>query len=362
MWAVTTLCLVPWPCKRKRIATQEETDLCQDPQGMEAGPRLSTDEQETEAALLLGIVEQQKDMKENFEKLVSQIEQAVDEGCSAAELTVERESKEILPGWLKQRWPSCLSGQWKACLRFKVQPAITEDNGSDRHEGEELQNKLKDAIAWATDIHEKKQVTNCAFKVFYIYLPKGSPTGNTLEELAEELEQAIMPQKIIGTTKIVEVRHLPAANKWGLLMDLSFIVADVFTDVVQIANLCTDEFFLSSGILLMVFVSSLTAQICGGELLNLRQEFTDSLNKGFKTNGFLRIVDREKGFEGFVSLAISCNIVNFQIDPSSCMVSLVSIIFSSWGVATFLFRTVFLDHAVDALGSQGLGVTASMEV
>jgi len=244
-------------------------------------------------------------------------------------------------------------------LRFQVQPAIAE---------EELPNKLK-AVAWASEIREKKPVTNGTFKVFHIYLPEGSLievtdgtfkvfykdvsqgflTSNTLSGLNEELQQALSPQKIMGTPKIVEVRNVPYVDKYGLLMDIFFIAADVITDLLQIRNMYMDEFYLMGGTLLSVLVASMTAQICSGELCKLPQEFRDSLHNGIKTDVFLGIVDREKGFEGFMSLALSCYLVYWQVNPTSCIMSLVSIIMSGRGVATYLFHTVFLERAMDFL-------------
>jgi len=82
LWGVMTLCVLPWPCKQKRIDAQEETALFQDTQGMQADPLLSTDEQ--------------KEPVNNIEELVNQIEQAAAQGRNLEELTGERELNESL--------------------------------------------------------------------------------------------------------------------------------------------------------------------------------------------------------------------------------------------------------------------------
>jgi len=285
--------------------------------------------------------------------------------------------KEIFPTWLKQRWPTSLSrlnkihppwhwktlsilneimwiGQWNTCLQLHVQPAIAEG---------ELRDKLK-AVAWASEIREKKPAKNGTLKVFYIYLPKGvtdgifnefhrdlsngSLTGNTLSGLNQELQE-VLSHQIMETAKILEVRHVPSVGGLGLVMELFFIGLDVITDLLQIGSLYMDEFYWMGGVLLSVFVSSLTAQLFSGELCKLPREFNDSLHKGIKTDGFLRIGDREKGFEGFMSLAISCYIVYWQVSALSCITSVVSIILSGRGVAGYLFQTVFLEHAANFL-------------
>jgi len=326
LWGVMTLCVLPWPCKQKRIDAQEETALFQDTQGMQADPLLSTDEQ--------------KEPINNIEELVNQIEQAAAQGRNLEELTGERELNESLPSWLREIWPS-YCGQQKTRLRLEIQPVVAEDNGSDRHVWEDLPQKLMAAVAWATEISESIEVEDGKCKVFYVDLPKGSLIGDTIPGLHEKLQQALSPHMNIGTLKIAEVRHVQPVGKYGLWKDLFFIALDVFTDVWQIINLYMDEFYVMGGTLFSVFVSSLVAQ-CFGGLHKVYQEYMDSLDKGFKTNGFLRIVDREKGFEGFMSLALSCYIVYWQVNATSCFVSLVSIMFSGMGVATYLFNTVCL--------------------
>jgi len=290
--------------------------------------------------------EEQTNTKTSVEELAKQIEQAVNNGLKPGELTVEMEWKE--PTWLKQRcsalqsglneiWPG-LMRQSKTCLRVQMQPAISE---------EDLRNKLQ-VVAWANDIREKKPLASGAFKVFHIDLPKGSLTDNTLSGLNDELQQALSHQ-IMGTPTIVEVKSVPSVGGKGLLLELFFIGLDVFTDCLQIYHMYMDEFYIMGGTLLSVFVSSLTAQILSKELCNLPGEVCASLRKGVKTDGYLRIGDQEKGFEGFMSLAISCYVLYWQVDATSCITSFISIILSGRGVATYLFQTVFLEHAADFL-------------
>lgn len=277
---------------------------------------------------------------------MKQIEQAAAQGRNLEELTGERELSESLPSWLRESCPS-YCGQKKTRLRFEMQPVI-EDNESDRNIWEDLPQKLLAALAWATEISESNEVEDGKCKVFYIDLPKGSLIGNTLSWLHEKLQQALSSHINTGTLRIAEVRHVQPVGRFGLWTDLFFIALDVITDVWQIINMYMDEFYVMGGTLLSVFVSSLIAQCCGG-LHKVYQEYRDSLDKGFKTNGFLRIVDREKGFEGFMSLALSCYVVYWQVNATSCFVSLVSIMFSGVGVATYLFNTVFLECAAEFL-------------
>merc|ERR1719474_2043226 len=114
-------------------------------------------------------------------------------------------------------------------------------------------------------------------------------------------------------------------------MDLLFMSLDMFTDVAQIVNMYVDEFHTLGGMGLLIFLSSLTAQICGGEAFHLCREFKDSCHKGFKTDAFLKIVDREKGFEAFLSLGLACYVVQWQVATYSCIQSLMSTMVSGWG-------------------------------
>lgn len=143
------------------------------------------------------------------------------------------------------------------------------------------------------------------------------------------------------------VKRVKRAGTCGLIFDLLFMKVDIITDLLQIRNMYLDEFYILGGALLLVFVSSLTAQVLGKDWCTECQEFMDSSRQGFRTNNFLRMLDREKGFEASMSLAISCYAVYWQVNPDSCIMSLVSIIFSGWGVASYLFCNVFLEHAAD---------------
>merc|ERR1719410_1107773 len=222
---------------------------------------------------------------------------------------------------------------WPSCKQKHVD--TDEQEESENNLLEELANKIEQAAAQGHDLRELR--VEREFK-------ESSPSQ--LNERWTSSYQRLSQPSGDG----VEVKHVQkkAVSTWGLCSDLLFLAFDLFTDVWQITNMYLDEFYIFGGALLSVFISSLFAQICGREFLNVRQEFNESLSKGFRTNNFLRILDREKGFEAFMSLSLSCYAVYWQVNIESCIPSLVSIICSGWGVASYLFNNVFLEeHAAD---------------
>jgi len=220
-------------------------------------------------------------------------------------------------------WPSCKR------KRTDIQGLLSTDEQKESEKNllEELANKIEQAAAERHDL--RKLTVEREFK-------ESSPSW-----LEERWPRSYQP------LRQPSVKHVQPVGRWGLYLDLLFIVTDLFTDGLQIVNMYLDEFYIFGGALLAVFVSSLIAQICGGEILKVCQELNESLSKGFRTNNFLRILDREKGFEAFISLSLSCYAVYWQVNPESCIVSLVSIMCSGFGVASYLFNNVFLEHAAD---------------
>jgi len=209
-------------------------------------------------------------------------------------------------------------------------------------------------------------VTDGSCRLFYMCLREGSLTKDSTSTLTQTVSsQMAETMKLVeGTSKIVQVSHVQPVTFCGLTMEVLFMGADVITDILQIINAFMDELHVVGSIFLFIFVSSITAQLfgCAREGCNFLEEFRQSLRRGVKTNLFLKFVDREKGFEAFVSLALSCYCVHWQVEPRSCIVSFVSIIFSGWGVASYIFDTVFVEHPADrmmqgwrlGLGGQGL--------
>jgi len=360
VWCVMTLCFVLQQSYRKRSHHGERVGLLEN-------------------------IDEQEETVEHFKKLVEQIEKV--EGCKLGELTVERELKECTPDCLTARWqrvwgklktylecaPDCLTARWqrfwgklktclitvetsckssshgcvkkswpccrqkKTCLRFELQPSLSEHDANDRHVWEKVTKEVQVVVPEATELG----VTDGG--VFYMDLQEASLTGDTPRSLKETAKL------VNGTMKIVEVSHVQPVTTFCLVTDLLFIGLDVITDALQIKNMYRDEFHILGGIYLFLFVSSLTAQVYENILDDVKvwKEIKHTYSKGIKTQALLKMVDREKGFEAFISLALSCYAVHWQVGPYSIIVSFVSIMFSSWGVATYIFNTVFLESAMD---------------
>jgi len=163
---------------------------------------------------------------------------------------------------------------------------------------------------------------------------------SSLMNLASEISQCRQLQMRLDVVK-GHVRHVQPATYKGMAVELCFFLLDVITDFKQIHDLHQDGQFFLGGLMTCVFASSMT--LLANDARALRREVIESVRTGVLTEGYLRIMNLEKGFESAVSLTASAYTCRFAISSAdSCLNNVLNILVSTYSLATFLFRRVIL--------------------
>ena len=87
-----------------------------------------------------------------------------------------------------------------------------------------------------------------------------------------------------------------------------------------------------------MFTGSIADQMASGNLRRLRQERRASLEVGLMTDGILDIIEGDRGFEAFLSAAITSYSIPFCVrTPWQFVQQLLSLMLCCWGIASLLF-------------------------
>merc|ERR1712032_1457658 len=119
---------------------------------------------------------------------------------------------------------------------------------------------------------------------------------------------------------------------------------DVITDLKLIHDFYLNSHHIFGGTMLFTFTFSMTAQALHGDLpFGLFTSGFESVEKGFEVKQFLRIINWERGFEAFMSLAVTSYALVYTIAGAGTYFNTVlSLLVSSFQIGKYIFERVCL--------------------
>lgn len=243
--------------------------------------------------------------------------------------------REVLAGVLP-------SSPWSRCLRFTLRLVLTGEGCVDLAIQEKVGKDLLTALVKMPGLSEDKvqvRVADCN-----VFCEVGIPKGIRSHGMLLEVQRALFPFQVTEGPTIVDIRHVKPVGWFDLRKTMFLVFLDMFTDALQIYNFYQNGDHIFGGVLLGVYVASLWMQLSTREIFSLWASAKQSIENGYKSDLFLSIADREAGFEGYMSLALSCFALHWQIrGVDSCATGLLSIMVSIYGIAGYIYNLVFLE-------------------
>jgi len=176
------------------------------------------------------------------------------------------------------------------------------------------------------------------------YLPAAKGEEAEIEQLARDIVSAGDSGR---SFQDLGVNRLP---RWGLTgVDFLLLVAlvdCVFLDTYTVFSLLRSDNYMFAAILTAVASASLWRVLLRTGLGNIWEQRNESLRLGYLTEPTYELIDDERSFEAFFSLALTSYSLLFSIaTPLDVVFQGLSLLTSAWGLAGFIYERADLGVA-----------------
>ena len=179
-----------------------------------------------------------------------------------------------------------------------------------------------------------------------------------LRERVELVEQVMKASEEKGPDGIRELNITPIVGHkpWnnippfaGLYMDLSFVFVDFYLDISSILGMLLAGNYWFAFALTWTATTSTAIELFEVNLRSIRHEIKQTTDKGIMSDRLLDIMDREKGFEAVIALAITARSFPFTAHvPLVMFNTMFSMFMSSWNMASHAFTIMDLGMQAEA--------------
>jgi len=202
--------------------------------------------------------------------------------------------------------------------------------------------EVKEVIKTATGLKKEASVCVTDNNLCDVEVPAGVLSSDVIHALKSGGSPYI---RVRGEPTVWEVKYVEPLGTCSVVVDVSFLLLHFCLDVLQIHNFYMSGNHLFAGLTLFSRTAMSVAQRMGSDTYRLIHEESEHIRKrGYHSDAFLKLLDLEQGFQGYVSLAVSSYGLWFEArDWWTCAIGLLSVFTSLCGVASYLFRNVFLN-------------------
>lgn len=141
----------------------------------------------------------------------------------------------------------------------------------------------------------------------------------------------------------------------GVDWDLVLVSVDFALDLKTIATLVVSENYMFASGMIAIVGSSTASEL--KDFLHLRENRRRTLRLGIRTEGFMRLIDRETGFEAFYSFIITLYSLPFSVrTPFDMFTQIASILLSFYNLAGFVHSKIDLHIGLSSESRKGSAV------
>jgi hypothetical protein len=151
-----------------------------------------------------------------------------------------------------------------------------------------------------------------------------------------------IPQMAADPPETLRVRKVEPVDMWVITGEVLMLLFFPFLlDLKQVHDMLLNGCFYFGGILFTLLLMSHASQ--ARELRRLPKEIRETLAHGYKTDGYLTLLSRNRGLWGFLVLGVTSYGFQWQVQHADQFISaFLCMLFRLYGLTTYLFELIFL--------------------
>jgi len=131
-----------------------------------------------------------------------------------------------------------------------------------------------------------------------------------IKELAARIDESVGEGEFPDGVNKVQLTP-SGLTEPGLAVKLFFVALDMALDLWTIVNYIMTDNFMFAAVMIHIYYSSFLTDWAAGHIQNLHQSIKRTLQTGVMAPGVLEILDREAGYEAFLSIGVTAYALPF---------------------------------------------------